>query len=338
MDQIKVSVIIPIYKVEKYLDKCILSVIHQTYSNLEIILVDDGSTDEVTIKICNQLAKEHENVFLFCKPNGGSASARNYGIKQARGKYIGFVDSDDIIDRRMYSTLYSIVKRDSVSVAICGISTEANGKIEFNFDILESGIYYNNNLMHHFLLGVWHSACTCLYDKTLFEKVQFPEGEVNEDYIFNYHIFKNVDKVSFVKTPLYHYLLREGSNTGSPKTLKFIDWINHTKFILDEQSNNPNLLQEAEYQYIYSNIVLSNSSLLTLSEHYFKEANELYKITARNLFECKNKILGNKYLSKRNRFMGIFIAYLPNIYKYLILLFLKFKYFIFKFNFSRNKQ
>lgn len=318
-----ISIIVPVYNTGTYLKRCIKSIVGQDYPNTEIIIIDDGSNDEPTIALCDELAQRYSNVKVKHKVNGGSASARNYGIRYANGRYIGFVDSDDVIDEQMYSTLYSLIKKDKVRVAICGLSTEENGKSSLNDAKLPSGCYGHQELMHYFLLGHWHSACTCLYEKALFEHTLFPEGEVNEDYILNYHIFKNLQKLSFTNEAYYHYLRREGSNTASPKTLKFLDWINHTRFVLQEISQTPSLIQEAEYQYLYSNIVLGNSALQTINRVQSEEAEKLYKIVSVNLHSLKDMLQRNHYFSIKNKLMGLSMAYIPNFYKYSILYLLK---------------
>lgn len=320
-----ISVIIPIYNTGNLLMDCVSSVLNQEYPYIEIVLVDDGSTDDITLSLCDQIAKEHDNVFLYHKPNGGSASARNFGIEHSHGKYIGFVDSDDIIDKTMYSTLYSLIKKDNVQVSICGISTELNGKVELNDAQLPSGCYNNHDLLHHFFLGHWHSTCTCLYDSSLLDNVRFPEGEVNEDYMFNYFIFKKIKKLSFKNDALYHYLLRKNSNTSSPKSLRFQDWIKHTRQILEEMNYDTSLRQESEYQYLYSNIILANSSLLTLNRIDSYEAAELYKIVTKNLSKNRKMLKRNAFLKGRNRFISYIMAYAPILYKTIVLSALKLK-------------
>ncbi len=315
-----ISIIVPIYNTGQYLKNCISSIINQDYSNLEIILVDDGSTDDQTIELCDDLARDSSNISSYHKANGGSASARNYGISKANGKYIGFVDSDDIIEPTMYSTLYDAIQKDGVKVSICGISTEEDGNVLLDYDGLESGVYDNLELMRHFLLGMWHSSCTCLYDKSLFDRARFPEGEINEDFMLNYYIFKDLERLSFVKKPLYHYLRRTDSKTGSPKTLRFLDWIKHTKLVLDEiLSQNSSLKQEAEYQFLNSNIVLANSSLLSFSRFNSNEALELYGIVTDNLSVNRDMIKRNNYLKGRDRCLSLLMAYTPKLYKFGVL-------------------
>ena len=320
-----ISVVVPVYNTGLYLEKCIKSITQQDYPNIEIIMVDDGSTDDETIKKCDELVKQNSIVHLFRKTNGGSASARNFGIKHAQGQYIGFVDSDDVIDVSMYSSLYSLIKNDKVSVAICGISTEQSGQVTLNDEKLASGCFNHHDLMHHFLLGHWHSACTCLYEKSSFDNTLFPEGEVNEDYILNYHIFKKIPKISFINEPFYHYIRREDSNTGAPKTLRFLDWIKHTQLVLDELQSDVTLKEEAEYQYLYSNIVLANSALLTLNRVKSTDATKLYDITTSNIRLSRKMLLRNHFFSTRNKLMGICMACFAGLYKICVLNLLKIK-------------
>lgn len=246
-----ISVIVPVYNSGQYLNRCVNSLLTQDYSALEIILVDDGSSDSSTSLLCDALANENENVLVFHKNNGGSASARNYGIKQAHGTYIGFVDSDDVVEPNMYSSLLHDIQTHNVKIVLGNIDTEHNGRLIDKREELPSGEYDNIKLLHCFFLGNWHSACTNLYEKSLFDSVQFPEGEVNEDYMLNYWLFKDQKKIYFNNTVFYHYVRREGSNTSSPVSLAFIDWLKHTSVIRADFSEHKELGEEADYQYFY---------------------------------------------------------------------------------------
>lgn len=325
-----ISIIVPVYNTGMYLDTCVDSIISQENVNIEIIIVDDGSTDENTLKKCSEIKEKYPSVVLIHKPNGGSASARNYGIQIAKGKYIGFVDSDDNVDSKMYSELLSLIKKDQVNVAICGLATYSNNGVTYNDKSLESRCYEQPELMHHFLLGHWHSACTNLYSKDLFKGISFPENEVNEDYMLNYWIFKTQERISFTNNPYYHYIRRKNSNTSSPKTLRFLDWIKHTNLVLSEISQNPALKMEAEYQYIYSNIVLGNSSLLTLCKIKSEEAEQLYEIVSANLASSRKMLYQNIFLSKKYLITGMMMAECHLLYKFCVLRFYKMKKYIWK--------
>ena len=115
-----ISIVVPVYNVEKYIEKCVNSITNQVYNNLEIILVNDGSTDN-SGKLCDSLSKLDDRIKVYHKENGGLSDARNYGVERANGKYIGFVDSDDFIDSDMYKTLYDVIKRENADVAECNM-------------------------------------------------------------------------------------------------------------------------------------------------------------------------------------------------------------------------
>lgn len=320
-----ISVIVPVFNTGIYLDACVESIIHQDYPNLEIILVDDGSKDELTVQKCDELQTKYENVSVVHQQNGGSASARNLGIKLAKGKYIGFVDSDDIIKPDMYSSLYRDLKKNNVRVALGGIATEENGKLVDRVESVSSGTYDHHSLMHHFMLGQWHSACTNLYEKSLFDEAQFPVNEVNEDYMLNYWIFNNLDSVCVNSKVFYHYIRREGSNTSSPISMRFIDWLKHTELVLKEQSCIEGLQLEAEYQYLHSNIVLCNKALLTLARQYSEAGDMMYRLCSNNLSKNRKMISRNIYLSSRYRVMAQMMARCPRFYKLGVLSALKIK-------------
>lgn len=320
-----ISVIVPVYNTGLYLRRCIESIIAQDYDNLEIIIVDDGSTDLNTVKLCDELAREYDNVSTYHKANGGQSSARNYGISVSKGEYIGFIDSDDLIDSNMYSSLYRSIVQHNVMLAIGGIATEDNGKLIDRLVSVQSGCYHSHDLLHHFFLGQFHSSCTNLYHKDLFEYAKFPENEINEDYMLNYLIFKNLECVYVDEKVYYHYIRRDDSTTGAPVSLKFLSWIEHTTRILDDYKDTT-LHEEADYQYIYSNIILGNKCLLGLARGKNDAADELYKLISNNLSKIKARVRHNKFLSFRNKVSGVLLAYMPGIYKFLVLLGLKFKY------------
>ena len=138
-----ISIIIPVYNVEKYLRKCLDSIINQTYKKLEIILIDDGSTDN-SGKICEEYAKKDDRIIVIHKENAGVSSARNRGIELANGKYIGFIDSDDWIEENMYETLYQNLLQFDVDISMCNYSIIRNHKKTFHKHDLEDGILIDN--------------------------------------------------------------------------------------------------------------------------------------------------------------------------------------------------
>ena len=320
-----ISVIVPVYNSGDYLDRCFTSILAQDYNPIEIIIVDDGSTDAATVAKCDELGQKSPNVHVFHKSNGGLSSARNFGIEQSRGAYIGFVDSDDVIEPDMYSSLYSGLVQNKVKVAMGGISTEENNKIIDFSGKLPSGFYARTEALRYLFLGYWQSVCTNLYDRSVFDSVRFPEGEINEDYILNYRVLKGLDALWYDSKAYYHYIKRQGSITSSAVSLRFTDWLNHTSLILEECKEDAQLKDAVLYQYLFSNIVLGNKSLMALAAGYSQEAKQLYGIVTGTLKSSRAEILRNKYLSIKHRTFGLFMAFCPKLYNWAVVSVLRIK-------------
>ena len=177
----KVSIIVPVYNVEHYLHKCIDSILAQTFFDFELILVDDGSTDNCGI-ICNEYAIIDPRIIVIHKKNGGVSSARNSGLDEAKGEYIGWVDSDDYIETDMYETLYQLAIDYNTNIAECNYAQVVNGKLtpcEFGIG-LENGS--GNFLIEKFLSAdIFYGIVTKLFHRSLFETVRFPQGRIYED-------------------------------------------------------------------------------------------------------------------------------------------------------------
>ena len=314
-----ISVIVPVYNSGQYLERCIGSVLAQDHEPLEIIIVDDGSTDAKTRLLCDALAADHPQVRTFHKENGGSASARNYGLDRAAGSYVGFVDSDDTIEPDMYSSLYQDIVGHNVRIAIGQIETIEKGHVVDRVGAIPPGEYSNTELLHYFFLGHWNSVCTNLYERSLLAGVRFPEGEVNEDYLVNYLLFKAQDKVYYDSRVFYHYDKHGGSVTSSPVSLRFADWLRHTELVLEDYGSDEKLGQEAHYQYLFSNIVLGNKCLLTLASGPSQEALQLYSTVCGNLAASREQVAGNRYLGGRYRLFAMMMANVPKFYKALAL-------------------
>lgn len=326
MENPLISVVVPVYNTGAYLRKCIDSIINQDYKNIEIIMVDDGSTDAFTTSLCDELEKAHGNIRLIRKLNGGSSSARNVGIKHSKGEYIGFIDSDDYIDNNAYSVLMADIVHYTVKLALGSLCIEENGK-DISHEESLCGVYDRKQLMHYFLLGKWHSACTNLYHKSLFQDNLFPEKEINEDYIFNFNVLRHITRASVSKRKLYHYIKQPGSNTTSHASYKHLDWIRHTEFVRNyiKQHTEWELDNEADYQYLFSLIVLSNKSLLSISNGCVDAPNELYKRMTFLLQNERETVWKNSFLTFKFQVTGILLSYVPQLYKTIILTALKLK-------------
>ncbi|MBR0342878.1 MAG: glycosyltransferase [Oscillospiraceae bacterium] len=230
----KISVIIPVYNVDKYLRRCLDSVRHQTYTNLEIILVDDGSTDK-SGSICDEYAALDERILVIHKENGGVSSARNAGIDMAAGDYIGFVDSDDYIDEDMYEYLYDVIRASGADVVHCGIYDRYADRVYSNNDpdlyevtdnITTLRLLLEANVCDMHIFNKLFLACIC-------KQVRFEDYTLNEDALFMADIMKIADKAVITSKPKYHYYHRPESLTSSPVSVSLTDGINAYDKIYD---------------------------------------------------------------------------------------------------------
>lgn len=215
-----ISVIVPVYKVEKYLRKCVESIQNQTYADLEIILVDDGSPDNCG-KICDELATEDKRIKVIHQRNAKQAAARNHGMDYVLGgctnsenHYIAFVDSDDTIDCRMYETMVEMMESGEYDLAICGHQIVKEDEepvlcsISTKKDLDESGIW--DKVFGHLNNAVWNK----LYKASLLDEIRFPIGMIHgEDLIFNIEYISKCQKAVIYSGEFYHYYKRSGSIT-----------------------------------------------------------------------------------------------------------------------------
>ena len=216
----KISVIVPIYNSEKYLHRCINSIISQTYKNLEIILVDDGSTDNSGM-ICDQLATQDERIRVFHKKNGGLSSARNLGIEVASGDYIAFVDSDDWLADDIYEYCIDLAEKNNCDVIDYNVEfTNGNGtkkafgtEIKYDIEIIEGKEILRDYLMKGQTEKAPFTVWRKLYKRHLFETIRFPEGKINEDIVLNYKILKRCNKIACTNKVGYYYFQSEESIT-----------------------------------------------------------------------------------------------------------------------------
>lgn len=224
-----ISVIVPVYKVEKYLDRCIESIVNQTYPDLELILVDDGSPDNCPA-LCDAWAERDERIRVIHKKNGGASSARNAGLKIAKGNWIAFADSDDWLDRTALKTLYDLANQYNVPMAIGGMRvvqkyTDASIVMKQNARVLS-----NADLMSRFfrLNGEpdTHSVWGAIIRRDILDDYSFIEGRMNEDVETCYYLARKCEAAVYTDAPLYNYFKNiEGvTNSGfSKKKLDLLD-------------------------------------------------------------------------------------------------------------------
>jgi glycosyltransferase involved in cell wall biosynthesis len=216
-----ISVIVPIYKVEQYLPKCVESIRNQIYQNLEIILVDDGSPDHCP-ELCDEYAGLDSRIRVIHKPNGGLSDARNAGIEAAEGDYICFVDSDDYIAETMIQKLYSALKKQDADMSLCGftyVDEKYNSIVERNIGMpIKNEVLFGRDAIKKMAgeSGWVYTIAWCkLYKAALFQTIRFPVGKIHEDEFVSHLVFAKCNKVSCIADRLYFYLQRENSIMGN---------------------------------------------------------------------------------------------------------------------------
>ncbi len=238
--EILISVIVPVYNILDYLERCVNSICNQTYRNLEIILVDDGSTDG-TDSLCDSLAQKDNRIRVFHKENGGSSSARNLGIEKAKGDYLGFIDSDDYIDADMYETLVQALKKYQVPIAQTGrdeIDTDGKKRPDVCIPPKQTILIKSEDFFRELLLHRGDcSFCTKLVKKELFAQNRFPEGILNEDFYLITHMLPEIEGIVSVPNQSYHVFYRIGSNTRKKTEQEF-------SRAFADSVDNANLVQE----------------------------------------------------------------------------------------------
>ena len=225
-----VSVIVPVYKVSAYLEKCVRSICGQTYENIEILLVDDGSPDTCP-EMCEKLAREDRRIKVIHKPNGGLSSARNAGIQDSTGQWLMFVDGDDFIAPDMVQKLYDAAQLHQAKVAFCTVTAfveDEKGYREVAFwgppptgvrdgqAVLQEAIGQRKGHLggHHVI------ACNKIYHRSIFDSLRYPEGQVHEDEAIAHHILGSCGKIVGIGDALYYYRQHENSIMGQRSLLR----------------------------------------------------------------------------------------------------------------------
>ena len=236
----KISIIVPVYNVEQYLSKCLKSIIKQSYKNLEIIIVNDGSTDG-SWKICKYYAKKDKRIVLLNQQNQGLSIARNNALDIAGGDYIGFVDSDDWVELDMFSTLYENAVTYDADISMCGyiwvkdneifnpavrnfLSSESDNDETVYIHTGADKIGFNDSKINYIDYYAWNK----LYKRHLFNDVRFPKDKIFEDVFTTHKLLDNANKVVITSKKKYYYLSRSDSITGRPFSIKRIDIVEAT--------------------------------------------------------------------------------------------------------------
>ncbi len=305
-----ISVIVPIYNTDSFLNRCIDSILAQTYTNLQIILVDDGSTD-TSPQICDEYAKQDSRVIVIHKKNGGLSSARNAGLDVATGEYIGFVDSDDYIAPDMYINLIKHIGENFYDIAnVMYVRVDENNitypsiVIHTTNEIFTVEQYAKELMLHTGDVSV----CTKLFHKSIINDIRFVEGKLNEDLLFILELLPRINSIHFVGEIGYYYFIRNNSiSSGYGKAV--IDMVGNSEISMNRVKEHfPNLSEEAERFALYQHMAY----LLLVPDELANEENEVYINAIKFIKEYTLKNIFNKYLTLKNKvvLLGLIIA--PN--------------------------
>lgn len=222
---IKVSVIIPVYNVEPYLARCLNSILAQTYTNIEIILIEDGSTDR-SPQICDEYKAKDNRIVVIHKKNGGQGEARNLGIDICKGDYISFVDSDDWVESTYIEDLLNFVLKDEADISICELEKIYSNKSFQSPQNPKYQLYTPIKAIKRLFLQreISFIAPYCkIYKHSLFNRIRFPVGKVHEDEFTTYLIFNNATKIAYTSKTLYYYFQRSDSTMGTPHPYELLE-------------------------------------------------------------------------------------------------------------------
>lgn len=313
MDKPLVSIVIPVYNAAKYLERSIGSVRKQTYENLEVICVDDGSKDE-SLQMLKGYAAEDPGIKVISKENGGSSSARNAGLKVATGKYIGFIDADDYIETDMYMNLVSALENDfdADAAQILSCEEDEEGKVikAFGEGFDESVSFSGREFFRSLLLHRGDSSfCTKLFRKDFFEGFSFSEGRLNEDFELLVNMSSSIRKLLIVRKPGYHIILRGQSNTRGTYKQSFYENVmeNADKMLELTERKFPEYKEDAIHFYLMQAMWF----LLHIPADEMNKDNILYTSVMKKVKSFKGNILKDKYLTGKHKRNLILFAFFP---------------------------
>ena len=306
-----ITIIVPVYNIDKYLEKCVNSIQGQTYKNLEIILVDDGSTDSSGL-LCDSLAAEDSRIRVIHKPNGGLSSARNAGLDISTGDYIGFIDSDDYIATDFYESLLALSRNERTVLCSHFVRVDESGNITYRNDPhIEGGEISAKDYIRELLLHIGDvSVCSKLFPRHAVEDLRFDETRLNEDLLFMMELIPRIETISFTDKIGYYYLCR--ANSISSKYGKAIEDMvgNSVLFKNKVLAIYPELRAEADRFALFQHMAY----LLLVPSKLRNKSNALYiqaiRYLRRNFFVNG---LTNRYLTAKNKLIMLGQIFAPSM-------------------------
>lgn len=312
-DRPQVTVIVPVYNVEKYLKKCVDSILCQTLSNIEIILVNDGSTDN-SGKICDAYSKKDERIKVYHKENGGLSSARNYGIEKANGKYLGFVDSDDYIDSDMYELLLDNLIKFDADMSLCGLFDMYKGKPQ-KTNTEDRTFEATPEEAIKIVLEAEITSVTAvnkLYKRELFKEVRYPEGKDSEDAFVIIDLLMRCQKTVISTKQKYYYIHRSGSITTlrfSPQSLHVLEAYKKNYKLVEK--NYPALISVAKMRLCWANFNVLDRLIFDTSKQFTEIEKNVIRYIKNNYFF----IMRNKYFTISRKISATALMFSKKFYR-----------------------
>lgn len=297
----KISVIVPVYNVESYLKKCLDSILEQSYTNLEVILINDGSTD-LSGQICEEYSRKDKRIKLFHQTNQGLSAARNEGIKQSTGEILSFIDSDDYVNKDFYKLMILTMEKYDADIVQCGFekvdenSRKINKTVDFS-ELSEDEIYEGENTLDKLYSRNYVETvimCNKLYKTHLFYNIKFPVGKLHEDEFTTFRLLDRAKKMVIIDAKLYYYYQRADSITHKKFNVKRLDVIQaYKEQVLYFRSKNMRVFEEKsliklefkirsymkKYKYLDSN---QKKEILNMLKHDYKVHFEDFKKVYKN--------------------------------------------------------
>ena len=305
-----VSIIIPIYNVEKYLDRCIKSIVNQSYENLEIILVDDGSKDNCP-SLCDKWAKIDDRIIVIHKENGGLSDARNAGIEIANGNYLSFIDSDDYVHKDFIKVLYELCIKYNSDISMCGVfETSKDENCNFNLEEGNECIKYSKTILER-KDNIFCVAWNKLYKKEVFKYIRYPKGKLHEDVAVINKILYYSNKIAITDLRLYFYYSNPNSimrSTFSIKRLDALDVIYDSYLFFIEKN-------EIQYAYNALNDYIDTTLFLYKECQVLgRDSKKIEKQLINKYSEVYMKVLKNIHMSIIKKIKYIIYRFIPKLY------------------------
>lgn len=315
-----VSVVVPVYNVEKYLKRCIDSIVNQTYKFLDIILVDDGSRDD-SGAICEEYKERFNNIRVIHQENQGLSSARNIGLTMARGEYITFIDSDDWIASDMIQKMLHLIKENDAEIAVTGFyQAYEGGQLVKSTSKTEVQVYSNQEALECFLFNEYLTPCVCgkLWQRDIWEGIECPVGRLFEDQYTTYKLLDKAGKVVFSPVPQYYYYKREDSIGHAPfnkKTYELYDGIQEEYYAITKkypQIENNLMVARITWEIVFINMMLRSD---LKDDELISKTRKLARARIIDVYKCC-------FISEVRKVQITLFAYCFNFYK---LLYIKYK-------------